>query len=437
VYRKPIARDEFKDFNDRPEALAAVPTEKRNSASNLLESKHEIEEMHALLRFEGVESSRAELILTTGWTVEHKPKSIIYKDGFLNTALHNRECVKRRFGIYGPADEDRDEVLVYKASVWCARKLRWEEGHEIPRAEFLDAFTKDDAATDWPPDNLERVRSRIGTKGSFKEWTWLKIALHDAFPRLTKESLQKRVQMKLVIQHVTWRTRSWREKTLDWCVSNLKYSPGNSLLSIEVRMRFSKEAANFGWPPEQVQRIAAHNGGQFAEFRDFLKPAVIAACSEDCKDDSNRPWYDATTTTIRFRNVAWKKEPSSGAQPNVHAPAPAPMSDSSEEEKKEPASMSSDGCEIIEPPSPAPVDYMNVSGAQAMAMTIVGGHGDVPPSAAPVAAPAPGVAAEVAAAPTPAAASPWPRRRTGHAQDVADSEEAKKVERDDDDEAEI
>ena len=75
--------------------------------------------------------------------------------------------------------------------------------------------------------------------------------------------------------------------------------------------------------------------------------------------------------------------------------------------EKEPDASSSDDCEIIEPPSPAPVpsapvDYMTMSSAQAMAMTIVGGHGDVPPSAAPVAAPAPGSAAEEAAAPAPA-----------------------------------
>ena len=69
-----------------------------------------------------------------------------------------------------------------------------------------------------------------------------------------------------------------------------------------------------------------------------------------------------------------------------------------------------------------------------MAMTIVGGHGDVPPSAAPVAAPAPVEVAEEAAAPTPAS-SPRPPRLTGHDQDVADSEV--NVDPDDDDEAEF
>ena len=101
----------------------------------------------------------------------------------------------------------------------------------------------------------------------------------------------------------------------------------------------------------------------------------------------------------------------------------------SSDEQKESGSSSSDEPKYLGT-NPPPAD------AAAISMHDFGVHPNAPPPAVapvPVAAPA---QVEVAEETTPAS-SPRPPRLTGHAQDVAESEEAKKVERDYDDEAEI
>ena len=468
----------------------------RMKGRTLLNSKHLREQLYAFLRFKGVDSSRAEQVLT--WTVKHKKDQTYYVDDFLKTQAKNEKAIGHRFGVRPkPADKGKKEVLTFLASVWCEKNLRYEKDGEIAVKEFFDLFLEDPAATDWPPEKLDKIRtSKMFTTGKgaeFAEWRLLKTSLHDAFPDLTKDGLigkrssdrgTDQFNRYLIIRGVVPRKPYWRELTVGWCRANLQYMKDKSVSAHDVRDRFSKEAANFGWPLVRVQNLAA--GMRRHEFQNILKPAVITACSADGMDDSDRPWYDEKG----FRNVTWKKEPSSGAQPNVHAPAPAPSDldsddekdrnmldrwypsskaeqisgsapapapvalDSSDDddddseasakeyerfmteqeaklygqigspdEKKESDSLSSDEPKYLGT-NPPPAD------AAAISMYDFGVHPNAPPPAVapvPVAAPA---QVEVAEEPTPAS-SPRPPRDL----DLVDSEEAKKVGRDYDDEA--